>query len=125
MSDLSVINFFYIYQTRKRLTFNLLIYKMKTGVIYKRGCSCGSRYIDERNSNPEVRWNEHRNPTKGSEPSKQLRNNINHRFTQTIISNTRKKATTGKSLEVSYIALWKPDLNRLVLFRYCVTQKNQ
>ena len=41
-------------------------------------CSCGSRYIGETNRNAEVRWNEHNNPTKSSEPSKHIRSNINH-----------------------------------------------
>ena len=53
----------------------------KSCVIYKGDCSCGSRYIGEAKHNAEVRWNEHNNPTKSSEPSKHLRSNINHYFT--------------------------------------------
>ena len=53
----------------------------KSCVIYKGDCSCGSRYIGEAKHNAEVRWNEHNNPTKSSEPSKHLRSNINHHFT--------------------------------------------
>ena len=53
----------------------------KSCVIYKGDCSCGSRYIGETKRNAEVRWNEHNNPTKSSEPSKHLRSNINHDFT--------------------------------------------
>ena len=49
--------------------------------IYKGNCSCGSRYIGETERNAEVRWNKHKNPTKSSEPSKHLRNNIIHCFT--------------------------------------------
>ena len=99
----------------------------KSCVIYKGDCSCGSRYIGETKRNAEVRWNEHNNPTKSSEPSKQLRSNINHYFTWTVISNAPKNAKTRKNLEASYIALWKPNLNeqkdfeRLVLFRNGVT----
>ena len=44
----------------------------KSCVIYKGDCSCGSRYIGETKRNAEVRWNEHNNPTKSSEPSKHL-----------------------------------------------------
>ena len=47
----------------------------KSCVIYKGDCSCGSRYIGETKRNAEVRWNEHNNPTKSSEPSKHLRSN--------------------------------------------------
>ena len=92
----------------------------KSCVIYKGDCSCGSRYIGETKRNAKVRWNEHNNPTKSSEPSKHLQCNINHYFTWAV----RK---TRKNLEASYIALWKPDLNelkdfeRLVLFRNGVT----
>ena len=69
------------------------------------------RYIGETTRNAEVRWNEHNNSTKSSEPSKHLRSNINHYFTWAVISNAPKNAKTRKNLEASYIALWKPDLN--------------
>ena len=39
-------------------------------VIYKEDYFCGSRYFDESKRNADVRWNEHNNPTKSSEPSK-------------------------------------------------------
>ena len=102
----------------------------KSSVIYKGVCSCGSRYIGETKRNAEVRWNEHNNPTKSSEPSKHFRCNINHSFTQAVISNTLKIAKTMKNLEASYIALWKLDPNkqndfeRLVLFRNGVTKSS-
>ena len=44
----------------------------KSCVIYKEVCSCGSHCIGETKRNAEVRWNEHNNPTKSSEPSKHL-----------------------------------------------------
>ena len=53
----------------------------KSCVIFEGDYSCGSRYIGENKRNAEVRWNEHDNPTNGSEPSKHLRSNINHYFT--------------------------------------------
>ena len=99
----------------------------KSYVVYKGDCSCGSRYIGEIRRNAEVKWNEHNNPTKSSEPSKYLQNNINHYFTWAVISNAPKNAKTRKNLVASYIALWKPDLNeqkdfeRLVSFRNGVT----
>ena len=84
----------------------------KSCVIYKGDCSCGSRYIGETKRNAEVRWNEHNNPTKSSEPSKHFRSNINHYFTWTVISIAPKNDDkTRKNLVASYIALWKPDLN--------------
>ena len=99
----------------------------KSYVIYKGVCPCDSHYIVESKRKAEVRWNEHNNPTKSSEPPKHLRSNINHYFTWAVISDAPKKAKTRKNLEVSYIALWKPDLNeqkdfeRLVLYRNGIT----
>ena len=96
-------------------------------VIYKENCSCGSCYIGETKRNAEARWNEHNNLTKSSESSKHLRSNMNHYFTWPVISNAPKNAKTRTTLEASYIAFWKLDLNelkdfeRLVLFRNGVT----
>ena len=98
----------------------------KLCVIYKRGCSCGSRYIGEIKRDAEVRWNESNIPTESSKPSKYLQSNINHYFTWAVISNVPKNAKTRKNLEASCIPLCKPDLNqpkdfqRLVLFRNSV-----
>ena len=92
-------------------------------VLYKGDCSYGSRYIGETKRDPEVRWNEHNNPMKSSEPSKHLRNTIDHCFTWSIISKVPKNGKAKSNLEALFIALWKPDLNeqkdfkRLVLFR--------
>ena len=63
----------------------------KSCVIYKGDCSCGSRYIGETKRNAKVRWKEHNNPTKSSEPSNHLRSNISLYFTWAVISNARKK----------------------------------
>ena len=73
----------------------------KSCVVYKRDCSCGSRYIGETKRNTEVRWNKHNNPTKSSETSKYLRSNINHHFRWAVISNAPKNAKTRKNLEAS------------------------
>ena len=64
----------------------------KSCVIYKGDCSCGSRYIGETKGNAKVRWNEHNNLTKSSDPSKHIRNNINHYYTWAVISNAPKNA---------------------------------
>ena len=93
---------------------------------YKGDCSCGSRYIGETKCNAEVRWNQHNNPSKSSEPPKYLRININHFFMWAVISSAPKNANK----ETSYIAHWKPDPNeemdceRQVLFQNGVTQSS-
>ena len=40
----------------------------KLCAIYKGNCSCDSCHIGETRRNAEVKWNEHDNPTKSSEP---------------------------------------------------------
>ena len=101
---------------KTRIIQSLLLFKDKNDyklcVHYKGDCSSGSCYIGETKYNAEVRWNEHNNPTKSSEPLNHLQNNIDHCFTETIISNAAKNAKTRKNLEASYIALWKPNLNK-------------
>ena len=62
----------------------------KSRVIYKEDCSFGSHYIDKTKRNAEVRWNEHNNPTKSSEPLKHLQSNINHYFTWVFVSKLQK-----------------------------------
>ena len=79
-----------MWETRIEIYYpHFLKYKnnYKSCAIYKGGCSCVSRYLDETRRNAEVKWNEHNNPTKISESSKHLRNNINHCFTWAIVSN--------------------------------------
>ena len=44
----------------------------KSCVICEGDCCCGSRYIGKSKRNEEVRWNEHNNQTKSSEPPKHL-----------------------------------------------------
>ena len=72
-------------------------------VIYKGDCSSDSCYLGETKRNAEVRWNEHNNPTKSSEPSKHLRSNINLSFIWAVTSNAPKNAKTRKNLEASYL----------------------
>ena len=64
----------------------------KSCVTHKGNCSYGSRYIGETKRKAEIRWNEHNNPTKSSEPFKHLRSNISHYFTRAVISNAPKNA---------------------------------
>ena len=58
-------------------------------------------HIRESKSYAEVRCSEHNSPTKSPEPTKQLRNNINHCFTWAVISDAPKNAKTKKNLEAS------------------------
>ena len=95
--------------------------------IYEGVCVCGTKYIGETERNVEIRWKEHNNPNGISEPSKHIKNNINHVFEWKILCNAPKNSRSRKNLEASYISLKRPqlneqiDFNTLSLFRNGVT----
>ena len=96
--------------------------------IYKGICSCGESCIGETIRNVEVRWDEHDDRTKKSNPLKHLKDNLDHAFNWSVLANAPKNLFQWKVLEVYYIVLEKPTLNeqlepnRLNLFRNGVTQ---
>ena len=95
--------------------------------IYKGICSCGEGYIGETVRNVEVRWGEHNNPTKVSNPSKHIKDNVDHVFHWSVLARAPTKMFQRKVLVEYYIVLEKPTLNdqlepdRLNLFRNGVT----
>ena len=98
-------------------------------VIYEGTCKCGAKYIGETGRNASLRWNEHDNKKKQSEPAKHLRDNpnINHQFNWIIIRYTTTKKNTRQIIEAFFVALRKPNLNnqvyskKLILFHNGVT----
>ena len=84
-------------------------------------------YIVETKRNAEIRWKEHENINKDSEPAKHLRNHPGHKFEWSIILNAPVNTKLRRFLEASEIALKKPTLNdqidssQLFLFRNGVT----
>ena len=95
--------------------------------IYKGVCSCGESYIGETIRNAEVRWNEHNNPMNKSNPSKYIKDNLDHVFNWSVLANAPKNMFQQKVLEAYYIVLEKPTLSeqlepeKLNLFRNGVT----
>ena len=95
--------------------------------IYEGTCSCGVSYVGETKRNVEVRWSEHNDARKASEPSKHLYNNPTHSYTWKIIMNAPQNYRVRKNLEASFIAWKAPELNnqvdskKLILFRHGVT----
>jgi len=95
--------------------------------LYQGQCSCGALYIGETKRNVQVRWKEHNDPRKNSEPAKHLYQNPNHSFTWSVIMSAPQNTRVRKNLEASLVALHRPSLNnqvetkKLLLFRYGVT----
>ena len=91
--------------------------------IYKGGCSCGESYIGETVRNVEVRWGEHNNPTKASNLSKHIKDNVDHTFHWSVLARAATNTFQWKVWGAYYIVLVKPILNdqpqpdRLNLFR--------
>ena len=95
--------------------------------IYLGVCSCNETYIGETKRNVGIRWGEHDDSRKSSEPAKHLKENPDHTFSWSIIMNASTNARVRKNLEASWVALKKPTLNnqvdskKLILFRHGVT----
>ena len=95
--------------------------------IYKGVCSCGESYIGETIRNVEVRWEEHNNPMNKPNPSKDIKDNLDHVFNWSVLAYAPKNMFQRKVLEAYYIVLEKLTLNeqlepeRLNLFRNVVT----
>ena len=80
-------------------------------------------YIGETIRNVDIRWNEHEDIGKESEPAKHLRENLNHKFKWETILQDPKNYRQRKNLEASFIDIMGPTLNnqfdtkKLYLFR--------
>ena len=120
-----------IWKTRKIKTLFSLKDKNihPVSVVYEGTCKCGAKYIGETGRNASLRWNEHENKKKQSEPAKHLRDNpnIDHQFNWIIIRHTTTKKNTREIIEAFFVALRKPNLNnqvyskKLILFRNGIT----
>ena len=75
----------------------------------------------------EVRYSEHNRPSGKSELLTHFYQNINHKFTWSVICSAPKSDRTRRNLEAFYIALMRPnsneqcDSNVLTLFRNGIT----
>ena len=92
-------------------------------VIYEGVCSCQESYIGETVRNVEIRWQEHEDTQKDSEPAKHLKNNPTHSFTWKVFLSVSSIRRIRQNMKVSIIALKRPALNervvskKLLLFR--------
>ena len=84
-------------------------------VIYKGKCSCDEYYIGETERCSHLRFEEHENTSKTSEPAKHLKANPTHSFTWEILANAPSDHEKRKLLEALYVAKFKPGLNDQVM----------
>lgn len=121
--------FVVIWETRKiRSLFSLKDrVSHKSCVIYEGICTCGDKYIGETKRIAKMRFDEHDNPIKYSEPAKHLRQHPDHSFEWNIITSGPRAPLKRKILEAFYISKYKPNINdqlesqKLLLFRHGIT----
>ena len=91
--------------------------------IYKGAGACDETYIGETIRNVDIRWNEHEDIRKKSEPAKHLRENLNHKSEWKTLLHAHKNYRQRKNLEESLIATLNDQLDtkKLYLFRNDVT----
>ena len=83
-------------------------------IVYKGTCSCGKQYIGETERCSHVRFAEHENVKKVSEPSKHLKAHPDYSFTWEIIANAPVDQERRKILEALFVAKFKPGLNEQI-----------
>ena len=59
--------------------------KHRSCIIYEGTCSCGDKYFGETKRIADIRFDEHNNPKKNSEPSKHLKKHPDHMFEWKIV----------------------------------------
>ena len=64
--------------------------------------------------NIELRWEEHENTSKDSEPAKYLKENLSHKFSCKILFAAPENKQIRKILETSEITLKRPSLNKKI-----------
>ena len=124
-------SFIVTWKTRKiRSLFPLkdqVDFKHCSNIIYEGTCSCGNNYIGVTDRNSILRFDEHDNENKSSEPSKHLKDNENHKFGWKLLSKASRERRRGRILETFFIKIRGPSLNnqtenyKLKLFHNGVT----
>ena len=96
-----------------------------SGAICKGMCVYKENYMDETKRNVEIRWEEHSDIKRISEPSGHLK--IIHTFTWKVLMTAPINDRVTKNLEASFMVLSRPSLNeqidskKLLQFRNGVT----
>ena len=90
-------------------------------------CICRETYIGETRRNAQIKWHDHEDPKKESEPAKHFRNHPDQSFSCQMLLSVPAKNHIRKTMKASLITLNRPTLNeqveshRLLLFRNGIT----
>ena len=82
--------------------------------VYKGTCVCDETYIGETILNVDIRWNEHEDIRKESEPAKYLRENLNQKFKWKTFLQAPKNYRQRKNLEAFFIEIMGPTLKNQI-----------
>ena len=98
-----------------------------SSVVYEGKCNCGENYFGETGRNVPLRWDEHSDIGKNSEPAKHLNQSPEYRFNWKIIIRVPNKVRQRKIHEAYYVICMgqtfnnQLELTSLTLFRNGVT----
>ena len=98
-----------------------------SSIVYEGKCNCGENYTGETGRNVTIKWDEHSDIDKHSEPAKHIKQFPEHRFNWEILRRVPNKAIQKKIHEAYYVMCLSPTLNNqleltsLTLFRNGVT----
>ena len=81
-----------------------------SSVVYEGKCNCGENYIGETGRNVTIRWDEHSDVSKNSEPAKHLYQFPKHRFNWKILRRVPNIIRPKKD-EAYYVMCLCPTLN--------------
>ena len=73
--------------------------------MYEGLCSCQDSYMGETVRNVEIRWQEHEDSQKDSEPAKQLKNDPTHSFNLKVLLPASSVKHIRQNMEASIISL--------------------
>ena len=83
-------------------------------VIYEGTCAWNRTCISDTKRHARIKWDEHEDPRKESEPAKHLRSHPGHSFSWKVLLSAPANNHVRKIMKASIIALSRPTLNELV-----------
>ena len=76
-------------------------------MIYEGACSCQESYIGDAVRDVEIRWQEHEDTQKDSEPTKHLKNNPAHSFISKVLLLASKQSSLNERVASKKLLLFR------------------